>query len=226
MRHRRRSTGRRDGREAIGARIQNRHKPAYKRYCSNALHPCEKRPTAYACRSILFPLRGTIRLLIRLLIVIITVRSVPERVDLRLEPGVVPGHSVVVVNNAAVPFNVQTLDGKVVVTFVPGNAVGGFVQNAAGREFVDEFNTDGSLVGRVANIGTLNDPWRPAIAPSTFGQFAGDLLVGNSGNGTIDAFNLATGAPIGTPDDASGNAIILPDYGTRQSETAPAVEAG
>jgi uncharacterized protein (TIGR03118 family) len=176
-------------------------------------------------------------------------------------PGVVPGQSVVVVNNAAsnavytglaiagtganamlyaanvhsgqvdvfnssfqqlasftdlhapagfVPFNVQTLDGKVFVTFAPRNAAGDFVQNAAGQGFVDEFNTNGSLVGRVANIGTLNDPWGLAIAPSTFGQFAGDLLVGNFGNGTIDAFNLGTDTLVGTLDNASGNAITLP----------------
>jgi uncharacterized protein (TIGR03118 family) len=109
-----------------------------------------------------------------------------------------------------VPFNVQTLDGKVFVTFAPQNAAGTFVQNAAGQGFVDEFNTDGTLIARVANIGTLNDPWGLAIAPPTFGQFAGDLLVGNFGNGTIDAFSLATDTLAGTLDGANGNAITLP----------------
>jgi uncharacterized protein (TIGR03118 family) len=109
-----------------------------------------------------------------------------------------------------VPFNVQTLDGKVFVTYAPQNAAGNFVQNAAGQGFVDEFNTNGTLIGRVANTGTLNDPWGLAIAPSTFGQFAGDLLVGNFGNGTIDAFNMATDALVGTLDNAMGTAITLP----------------
>ncbi len=109
-----------------------------------------------------------------------------------------------------VPFNVQTLNGMVFVTYAPQNAAGNFVRNATGQGFVDEFNPNGTLVGRVANIGTLNDPWGLAIAPSTFGQFAGDLLVGNFGNGTIDAFNLATDTLAGTLDDANGNAITLP----------------
>ena len=39
-------------------------------------------------------------------------------------------------------------------------------------------------------MGTLNVPWGLAIAPSSFGKFAGDLLVGNFGDGTINAFNL------------------------------------
>jgi uncharacterized protein (TIGR03437 family) len=51
----------------------------------------------------------------------------------------------------------------------------------------------------------LNSPWGVAIAPSTFGQFANDLLVGNFGDGTINAFDPATGAFVGTLQDGSGS---------------------
>ena len=57
-----------------------------------------------------------------------------------------------------------------------------------GRGFVDEFDTDGHLIQRVAARGTLNSPWGLAVAPSGFGRFSGDLLVGNFGDGRINAF--------------------------------------
>jgi len=46
-----------------------------------------------------------------------------------------------------------------------------------------------------------------AVAPASFGEFGGDLLVGNFGDGRIDAFNLANGAFIDTLRDAAGNPI-------------------
>ncbi len=62
----------------------------------------------------------------------------------------------------------------------------------AGQAFVDEFTPDGQLVARVVNSGKknapLNAPWGLALAPADFGSFAGDLLVGNFGNGRISAY--------------------------------------
>jgi uncharacterized protein (TIGR03118 family) len=40
--------------------------------------------------------------------------------------------------------------------------------------------------------GTLNSPWGLALAPNSFGAYAGDLLVGNFGDGSISAFDLST----------------------------------
>src|SRR5262249_18011704 len=54
--------------------------------------------------------------------------------------------------------------------------------------FIDEFDTSGNLITRVAQRGQLNSPWGLAMAPSSFGEFAGDLLVGNFGDGQINAF--------------------------------------
>jgi uncharacterized protein (TIGR03118 family) len=47
----------------------------------------------------------------------------------------------------------------------------------------------GNFIGRVASDGTLNSPWGLALAPLSFGQFAGDLLVGNFGDGRINVFD-------------------------------------
>ena len=55
----------------------------------------------------------------------------------------------------------------------------------------------------------LDEPWGMAIAPAGFGPFAGDLLVGNLGNGWIHAFNPATGQLLGTLDNTSGYPLTI-----------------
>jgi hypothetical protein len=78
----------------------------------------------------------------------------------------------------------------------------------AGAGFVDFYNLDGTLNQRVAAGGTLNAPWGVVIPPSGFGAFAGDLLVGNFGDGTINAFNLQNAnAFIDQMKDSSGAVI-------------------
>ncbi len=57
-----------------------------------------------------------------------------------------------------------------------------------GKGFVDAYDTAGNLLGRVAQHGQLNAPWGLALAPASFGRFAGDLLVGNFGDGQINAY--------------------------------------
>jgi uncharacterized protein (TIGR03118 family) len=81
----------------------------------------------------------------------------------------------------------------------------------AGNGFVDEFNLNGTMVQRVASGGSLDSPWGLAIAPSTFGKLAGDLLVGNFGDGTIDAFNLKTDQFQGALKGADGKPIVIGD---------------
>jgi uncharacterized protein (TIGR03118 family) len=61
---------------------------------------------------------------------------------------------------------------------------------------------------RVASRGDLNSPWGLAIAPASFGQFAGDLLVGNFGDGRINAFTLS-GTPAGQLVGADGTPLFI-----------------
>ncbi|MFL6073684.1 MAG: TIGR03118 family protein [Mycobacteriales bacterium] len=86
------------------------------------------------------------------------------------------------------PFNVQTLGTHVYVAYAKQDADRTDEVAGRGRGFVDEYTTTGLLVRRVASRGPLNAPWGLAIAPSTFGPFAGALLVGNFGDGTINAY--------------------------------------
>ena len=58
----------------------------------------------------------------------------------------------------------------------------------AGLGYVDIFDTSGDFVSRFAAGGALNAPWGIALAPTGFGSFAGDVLIGNFGDGKINAF--------------------------------------
>ena len=73
-----------------------------------------------------------------------------------------------------------------------------------GNGFVNLFGTDGRLIQRFASQGALNSPWGVALAPGGFGPFAGALLIGNFGDGRINAFDPATGALRGTLNDTTG----------------------
>jgi uncharacterized protein (TIGR03118 family) len=109
------------------------------------------------------------------------------------------------------PFNVQVLDGKLFVTFAKQDDTMHDDVAGIGNGFVDEFNLNGTMVQRVASGGPLDSPWGLAIAPSSFGKLAGDLLVGNFGDGTIDAFNLKTDQFQGTLKGADGKPIVIGD---------------
>jgi uncharacterized protein (TIGR03118 family) len=90
------------------------------------------------------------------------------------------------------PFNVQVLDGKLYVTFAQQDPATHRDAPGPGHGFVDAFDLNGNMLNRVATQGVLNSPWGLDIAPQGFGKFSGDLLVGNFGDGTIDAFDPHT----------------------------------
>ena len=83
--------------------------------------------------------------------------------------------------------------------------------NGAGLGFVDIYDTNGTLIKRLISTGgALNAPWGMALAPADFGTLGGKLLVGNFGDGVINAFDPATGDAAGTVSDAAGHAIATP----------------
>jgi uncharacterized protein (TIGR03118 family) len=84
-------------------------------------------------------------------------------------------------------FNAQNINGTLFVTYAnPSEALGGVV---------DEYSTDGTLITRLITDPTgthLQTPWGIAVAPAGWGQFGGDLLIGNNGgDGTINAYSLS-----------------------------------
>jgi len=88
------------------------------------------------------------------------------------------------------PFGIQNIGGTIFVTYAKQNAAKHDDVAGQGLGFVDMFNTSGGLLGRVATRGQLNSPWGLAMAPASFGRFGGDLLVGNFGDGQINAYEL------------------------------------
>ena len=111
------------------------------------------------------------------------------------------------------PFNIWNLGGKLYVAYAKQDANKKFDVSGVGNGYVDVFDTTGKLLQSLVVGGTgsmLNSPWGLAIAPASFGKFANDLLVGNFGDGLINAYDPATGALVGTLQDASGNNIVIP----------------
>lgn len=109
------------------------------------------------------------------------------------------------------PFGAQVLNGNLFVTYAEQNPANKAAQlPAAGAGFVDEFSLSGQLEAQVASGGDLNAPWGLAIAPSSFGSLAGDLLVGNFGSGHIDAYNLANDSFQGEVLGANGQPFTEP----------------
>lgn len=112
------------------------------------------------------------------------------------------------------PFGIQNIDGNLYVTYAKQNAMKHDDVAGAGHGFVDVFDTSGHLLNRIATRGTLNSPWGIALAPpSGFGRFSGDLLIGNFGDGRINAFKFPSGGNKfqfdGQLTDSSGRPITI-----------------
>jgi len=87
------------------------------------------------------------------------------------------------------PFGIQNINGNLFVTYAKQNAAKHDDVAGKGNGFVDVFDTDGHLLRRFASRGALNSPWGVARASFDFGRFSGDILVGNFGDGRINAFD-------------------------------------
>jgi hypothetical protein len=147
------------------------------------------------------------------------------------------------------PFAVHTIGNQVFVTYAlrsvttsttpvtgspyvvsgsptPHAAATSYAQTVgAANGIVDVFDTNGNFVTRAITGGNLNAPWGVAIAPTGFGIFGGDLLVGNFGDGIINAYNPTTFAFQGQLSDATGKTISyasLWEIAFGQSNATPA----
>jgi uncharacterized protein (TIGR03118 family) len=108
------------------------------------------------------------------------------------------------------PFNVWVWGANVYVAYAKQDANKEFDVPAVGNGLVDTFDADGNFQKQLISGGALDSPWGMAIAPAKWGAFGGALLVGNFGNGWINAFDATSGAMLGSLQDASGNPIAIP----------------
>ena len=106
------------------------------------------------------------------------------------------------------PFDIVPANGKLFVTYAVQNETRHDDVGGQSHGIVDTFDLDGSGQQRFAQHGQLNSPWGVAVAPASFGQFAGDILIGNFRNGHINVYS-PTGEFVDKLRDPNGQAIVI-----------------
>lgn len=107
------------------------------------------------------------------------------------------------------PFGMQVVGNQVLVTYAVQDAGKQNPVFGAGNGIVSVFDLTGNFVRRFATAGPLNAPWGIAKASANFGPFSNDILIGNTGDGTINAFDPITGNFAGQLKDGDGNALVI-----------------
>jgi uncharacterized protein (TIGR03118 family) len=107
------------------------------------------------------------------------------------------------------PFGIQAINGNIYVTYAKQDGDRHDDVQGKGFGYVDVFDPNGKLLDRVASKGQLNAPWGLALAPAGFGDFSNSLLVGNFGDGRINAFDIATGEFLGQLKGMDGKPITI-----------------
>lgn len=107
------------------------------------------------------------------------------------------------------PFNIQAIDGLLYVAYAKQDGSQEDEVAGAGFGYIDVFNPNGTVQTRLVSNGRLNAPWGMAKAPASFGFASNALLVGNFGDGKINAYNISTGAYLGTLRNSAGSDIVI-----------------
>ncbi|ARO88099.1 PEP-CTERM sorting domain-containing protein [Nitrosospira lacus] len=126
--------------------------------------------------------------------------AAPNLTGTFIDPGIPDGYA---------PFNVQNLNGSLYVAYAQQDTAKEDEVAGLGLGFVDKFNLNGVFEGRVASNGTLNAPWGLAVAPSSFGAMAGDLLVGNFGDGHINIYDSSNNSYLGQVLGANNLPVVI-----------------
>lgn len=107
------------------------------------------------------------------------------------------------------PFNIWNIGGQLYVTYARQDANRYLDVAGPGNGYVSIFDLNGNLLTHLISQGALNSPWGVALAPASWGAFGGALLVGNFGDGTVNAFNATTGVQLGTLQSSTGTPIAI-----------------
>lgn len=107
------------------------------------------------------------------------------------------------------PFGIQAINGSIYVSYAMQDADQHDDVKGDGLGFVNVFGPNGEFIKRLVSQGRLNAPWGMTLAPAGFGEFGNRLLVGNFGNGAINAYDIATGQFAGQLVDTNGSPIRI-----------------
>ena len=107
------------------------------------------------------------------------------------------------------PFNIANINGKLYVAYAKQDAMKHDDVAGPGNGYIDVYDMNGGSLQRLVISGALNSPWGMAIAPANFGVFSNDLLVGNFGNGQINAYDPSAGTSLGALQNTNGNTISI-----------------
>jgi uncharacterized protein (TIGR03118 family) len=103
-----------------------------------------------------------------------------------------------------VPFNIQNIGGNLYITYAQLGPGGTPLPGGV----VSEFDANGNFIKRIATGGPLSAPWGIVLAPSNFGSFSNDLLIGNFGNGEILAYDATSDLFLGTINGINGQPLV------------------
>jgi uncharacterized protein (TIGR03118 family) len=124
------------------------------------------------------------------------------------------------------PFGIQTVGNQLVVTYAKQDAAQHDDVAGPGNGYVALFGFDGTLLKHLVSQGALNSPWGVALAPASFGAASAMLLVGNFGDGKINAFDPMSGQLVAAFTDATGTPIAIDGLWALQFGTGATGEAG
>src|SRR5688572_29382716 len=116
------------------------------------------------------------------------------------DPELPPGYA---------PFGIQRIDNVMYVSYAEQDAEGTGPVLGPGKGYVNAFTLDGRRIARVASEGALDAPWGMTRAPWYFPYYGGALLVGNSGDGRIHAFDLKDGTQLGGLNDLLEQPLVI-----------------
>ena len=114
------------------------------------------------------------------------------------------------VQHGYAPFGIQVINSQLWVTYAQQDAARHDPVNKPAHGFVSVFDSDGNLLNHFTQHGHLSSPWGVGLAPASFGQFANQILIGNFGDGRINAYDAVTGHWLGALSDANGDPIVNP----------------
>ena len=133
-----------------------------------------------------------------------------EMYDTNFAPVVIAGaFQDILLPTGFAPFNIQQIGGKLWVTYALQDAAKHDDMSGPGNGYVDVYDTEGTLLQRFAQQGSLNSPWGVTQAPANFGAFSGAMLIGNFGDGRINAFDAASGVFLGSVREPSGRPLVI-----------------